>query len=114
MKKGPERQDIIEAITALRRAPKAKLFRHVADRLSVPRRGRTEVNISKISRCSKKGGVVVIPGKVLNTGLISQPVDVVALSFSEGARKKIEAAGGHCRDFSWFVKNGVKDVVLIE
>lgn len=112
--KGPERADIIEAITMLRRAKKTKFFAYVAKLLSISRRRRAEVNVSKISRVSKKGGAVVVPGKVLSTGAIEHPVDVVALSFSPGAKKKITAAGGNCRDFHWLISRGAKDVIILK
>lgn len=41
----------------------------------------------------KKTGPAV---KVLGTGDVTKPLTVVAAKFTEGARKKIEAAGGTC------------------
>jgi large subunit ribosomal protein L18e len=114
MIKGPERSDIIGAITSLRRAKKAKLFANAADLLSVPRRRRSEVNLSRIARVSKKGDVVVVPGKVLSAGAIEHPVDVVAIAFSAGAKKKISEAGGACRDFSWLISRGAKGIILVK
>jgi len=111
--KGPERKEIIEAIILLKRKKKP-LFSKVADILFAPRRSRAAVNVSKISKFSKPKSVVVVPGKVLGDGAIEHAVDVVALDFAGSAKKKIEAAGGKCRDFKWLVEKGTKDVVLLK
>ncbi len=55
---------------------------------------RAEVNVGKISKLTKKGDSIVVPGKVLGTGAIDHAVTVAANNFSESARRKIEAAGG--------------------
>ena len=111
MKRGPEREDVIRLIRELKK--RKGLFRRIARELSKPRRKKKAVNLFKIDKYSK-GKAVVVPGKVLGMGSLSSPVDIVALSFSESARKKIEAAGGKCRDFEWLLKRGAKDVVLLK
>jgi large subunit ribosomal protein L18e len=44
-----------------------------------------------------------VPGKVLGAGVIKHPVTVGAFQFSQGAKKKIERAGGECVDIKEFV-----------
>ena len=112
-KKGPERKDIIEAVILLKRAKKP-LFGKVADMLFAPRRTRPVVNVSKISKFTKSKSVAVVPGKVLGAGTIEHAVEIVALDFAGSAKKKIEAAGGKCRNFKWLVERGPKDVVLLK
>ena len=112
-KTGPERKDIIEAVTLLKRK-KVALFTKIADILTGPRRQRPAVNVSKISKFTKPKSVVVVPGKVLGTGTIEHPVDVAALDFAASAKEKIEAAGGKCRDFKWLAEKGVKDVIILK
>ncbi len=72
------------------------LWKDIAERLAKPRRLQAEVNVSKIQRYANDGEYVVVPGKVLGSGEITKKVSVAALSFSETARRKIEAAGGRC------------------
>ena len=112
-KTGPERRDIIDAIILLRKKKKP-LFSKVAEILAAPRRVRMVVNISKISKYAKPKSVAVVPGKVLGDGTIEHAVDVVALNFATSAKKKIEAAGGKCRDFKWLAEKGSKDVILLK
>ena len=57
---------------------------------------RIAINLSKINRYSEKGDTVIVPGKVLGSGMINHPVYIAALSFSEVARTKILSIEGDC------------------
>ncbi len=70
------------------------VFRAVADKLSSPASQRSQVNISKIERFANNGETIIVPGKVLGTGIITKKVTVVGFSASETAIKKITKAGG--------------------
>lgn len=72
----------------------ARIWRYVAELLEKPRRKRIAVNISKISRYSSDGDIIVVPGKVLGIGSINHRVTVVAMSFSKQAVRKVKGAGG--------------------
>ena len=111
---GPEKPETIKTIKTLSSAKNAKLFKVLAGYVKKPRRQQVEVNINKIALHSKPNSVVVVPGKVLASGEIKHKVDVVALSFTETAKKKIKASGGDVHDFEWLVKRGAKDVVLLK
>jgi len=111
---GPEKPETIKAIKTLSAAKNAKLFKVLVRYLKKPRRQQVEVNIHKIALHSKPNSVVVVPGKVLASGEINHKVDVVALSFTETAKKKIKASGGDVHDFEWLVKRGAKDVILLK
>ncbi|MBS7655346.1 50S ribosomal protein L18e [Candidatus Bathyarchaeota archaeon] len=87
------------AIVLLKKKAKennAPIWSAVAELLSKPRRKRVSVNISRINRWSKDGDVIVVPGKVLGSGLINHKITVGAFKFSEAAKRKIEKAGGRC------------------
>lgn len=86
------------------RANKAPIWRTVAELLERPTRIRPAVNISKINRYTKEGDTVVVPGKVLGCGKLDHRVVVAAYTFSEQARKKIEAAGGEVIAISQLVE----------
>ena len=60
---------------------------------------KVEVNIWKINKYTKKGEVVIVPGKVLGDGTLDHPVKVAAKAFSESAKKKILEAGGKIISF---------------
>lgn len=71
----------------------APVWRDVAEYLSRPRRIRVEVNLSRINRYANDGDIVVVPGKVLGSGVLTQKVTVAAWRFSKGAYEKIKSVG---------------------
>lgn len=85
------------AVQVLKRASrkaKAPIWLAAAEDLLRSRSRQREVNIGKISRLTKKGDAVLVPGKVLGGGLLSHPVVVGAYSFSQTAATKIQKARG--------------------
>ncbi len=99
MKRGPENEAVKSIIVALSKASSksgARVWRSVAETLGKPSRSRVEVNVGKINALTKAGDVVLVPGKVLGTGVLEHAVSVGALKFSESAVKKISANGGKC------------------
>lgn len=96
---GPTNVQVRKLIRFLKRASNrynVEIWRDVAERLNAPRRRRVEVNLSRIQRYTESGDVVVVPGKVLGSGVLNHPVVVGALSFSQGAYEKIRGVGGEC------------------
>jgi large subunit ribosomal protein L18e len=84
-------------INALRRAStknEAKIWKRVAELISRPARKRAAVNVGKIGRYTNAGDIVVVPGKVLGSGLLPHKVIVAALNASATARSIIVGAGG--------------------
>ena len=55
-------------------------------------------------RSTKENAVILVPGKVLGTGLIDHVVIVGALEFSREAQRKIERVGGKCVTLRDFIK----------
>jgi len=76
------------------REHRASIWRRVAELLEKPTRQKVEVNLSKINRFTEAGDVVVVPGKVLGSGVLDHKVVVAAFDFSSGAYRKIVEAGG--------------------
>ncbi|MCJ7455503.1 50S ribosomal protein L18e [Candidatus Bathyarchaeota archaeon] len=92
----PELNDTIAALKRTGRKNKSRIWLRAAELLSKPRRSRIAVNVSRISRNTKKGDVVAVAGKVLSAGSMSHAVRIGAFSFSQAAKAKIEKAGGSC------------------
>ncbi len=90
----PMLKRLIRELRSQSKAQKAKIWSTLAERLEGPRRSRPEVNLSHINRYAGEGGTVVVPGKVLAAGKVSQGVTVVSFRFSRSAAKKITSAGG--------------------
>lgn len=83
---------------------KAPIWRALEAKLSGSRANRREVNVGTLAERSKSGEVLVIPGKVLGTGVLGHKLTVCAYSVSEGAVKKIISAGGKVVSFEDLVK----------
>ncbi len=75
-----------ELIIELKKQDKLKL----ANLLARPRRRRIEVNLDKLSKETREGDLVIVPGKVLGKGDLGHKITIAALSFSEEARKKLK------------------------
>ncbi|MBR9689910.1 MAG: 50S ribosomal protein L18e [Candidatus Altiarchaeota archaeon] len=73
---------------------KTGFWKAVAKKLSAPRENRPCVNVNKLERHASEGFDMVVPGKVLGVGTLSQKLSVSAYAFSQSAVDKIEAAGG--------------------
>lgn len=98
------------------RENKAPIWRRVAELLERPTRLRPEINLSKINRYTVEGDTVVVPGKVLGSGVLTHRVIVAAYTFSKKAREKILAAGGEVLTISQLVErnprgSGVKILI---
>ena len=92
-------KELVDLIRALRRLSAEKdvgVWRAVADRLVKARTRRAEVNISRIARFTSANETVIVPGKVLGSGILDHAVTVGALKFSTSAAKAITDAGGKC------------------
>lgn len=72
----------------------ARIWDYVADLLERPSRNQVAVNLSKVNRYSHQGGYVIVPGKVLGSGVLKKPVTIAAVSFSKRAVERIREAGG--------------------
>src|SRR5579864_5462081 len=94
---------------------KQKIWKDASEAVLASRKNRPTVNVASISRNSKEGAKVLVPGKVLGLGTIDHKVTVAAYSFSRDARAKITGSGGICLEISEFMEStpSVKDVVLL-
>ncbi len=90
----PNTRALINALKKTSTKHDVRIWKRVAELLSRPSRKRAAVNVGKIERHTNDGDVVVIPGKVLGSGLLSHKVTVAALNASASARSVIVGAGG--------------------
>ena len=89
---------IADTIWTLRKASKktkAPLWKDLERRLLNSRSNRREVNLDKLSKFTKEGDVIIVPGKLLGAGNLGHSVIVFAYSVSKLASKKVKEAGGH-------------------
>lgn len=95
-KTNPVLVDLIVELRKASQASDAPIWRDIAERLERPARLWPQVNVEKCSVVAEGADIVLVPGKVLSTGEPKKGLQVAAFAFSENARQKIEAAGGHC------------------
>jgi large subunit ribosomal protein L18e len=107
-KTNPRLNDLIARLKEASRTNDAQVWREIAARLESPGRNYAEVNISKISRYASDKETILIPGKVLGSGVIDQPVVVAALNFSSSATSKITDANGRCMTIEDLLRDNPK------
>ena len=101
-------QELFDTIRACKKVATSKgigAYKKIAEELSRSASQRAEVNLDKVEKLAKTGDVVVIPGKVLATGILSKKVNIVAFSCSDAAKEKIEAAGATFTPIMEYVNN---------
>lgn len=94
---------ITELITSLREKShreKAAIWKDIAGKLEKSTRKQAEVNLSQINRHTKPDDLVLVPGKVLSSGVLDHKVQIAALNFSKKAAEKIDNAGGECLEIN--------------
>jgi large subunit ribosomal protein L18e len=95
-KTNPRLASLISLLKNTSRENEVNIWRDIADRLEAPARNYAEVNLSKINRYAANGETIIVPGKVLGSGMLQTSVKVAALNFSQSASDKIRQADGEC------------------
>ncbi len=92
-KTNPRLNSLIADLKSAARSSESDVWHDIADRLEKPRSTHAEVNLGRIERYAQESETVVVPGKVLGSGVLTKEVDVAAVDFSGTARTKIEQVG---------------------
>jgi len=93
---GPTSERLQKLIIATRKTAhkeKAPIWKRISEELGKPTRTRRTVNIIKINKLAKEDETVIIPGKVLGTGLLEKKITIAAYEFSAAAKEKINKKG---------------------
>jgi large subunit ribosomal protein L18e len=104
-KTNPRLLNLISTLNEASKENNAKIWREIAKRFDSPNSNYAEVNIGKISRYAGNGETILVPGKVLGSGVLTQQVSVAALNFSKSATLKIESANGTCMTIEDLIRN---------
>ncbi len=88
----PELIQLISLLKKESREKQAGIWLDIAEYLSKTRSQRVTVNLSKISRNTKRADTVIVPGKLLGSGSIDHAVTVASFGASEKAKVKLAAA----------------------
>ena len=92
-KTNPRLSSLIADLKSAARNSGGAVWGDVAERLQKPRRTHAEVNLGRIERYAQEDETVVVPGKVLGSGVLQKDVTVAAVDFSGTAQTKIEQVG---------------------
>ena len=95
------------------RRTRRPVWKAIYEMLEAPIRRERRVNVSKLDKIVPEGATVIVPGKVLGSGIVTKKMTVVALDFSKSAVEKIKKAGGKAVPLSSFVKKNAKKKGLI-
>jgi len=87
---------------------KVNIWNKVASDLQRPTRKRRLVNLSKINTYSKENETVIVPGKVLGSGILDHKVTISAYQFSDGAKEKLQKAGAKIIPLNELIKESPK------
>jgi large subunit ribosomal protein L18e len=107
-KTNPRLTSLISLLKTTSRENEVNIWRDIADRLEAPSKNYAEVNLSKINRYAANGETIIVPGKVLGTGMLEMSVRVAALNFSEAASEKIREAQGECMSIEQLISANPK------
>ena len=107
-KSNPRLTAIIMTLKDASRVHEVSIWREIARRLDAPRKNYAEVNLSKINRYANGDETILVPGKVLGSGVLNLPVKIAALDFSETAVSKITSANGTCMTIEDLVRDNPK------
>lgn len=83
---------------------KVNIWYKIASDLERPTRKRRIVNLSKINRHTKENDTIIVPGKVLGSGIIEHKLTISAYQFSNGAKEKLAKAGAKIIPLSELIK----------
>ncbi|WP_226012685.1 50S ribosomal protein L18e [Halomicrobium salinisoli] len=92
-KTNPRLSSLIADLKSAARNSGGDVWGDIAERLEKPRRTHAEVNLGQIERYAREDETVVVPGKVLGSGVLQKDVTVAAVDFSGTAETKIDQVG---------------------
>ena len=92
-KTNPRLSSLIADLKSTARSSGGDVWDDIAQRLEKPRRTHAEVNLGRIERYAREDETVVVPGKVLGSGVLQKDVTVAAVDFSGTAEQKIDQVG---------------------
>ena len=85
--------DLIRELKKLSTKEKVNIWKRIAKDLEKPTRQRRKANIFKIDKYTRKDETVIVPGKILSEGELTNKITVAAWEFSDKAREKINKVG---------------------
>jgi len=107
-KTNPQITGLIKSLKEKSYQEEAAIWKDLARKLERSTRRQAEVNLSKINRHTATDELVLVPGKVLGSGVLDHKVQIAALNFSKTAQEKIGNVGGECLDINQLMEKNPK------
>ena len=83
---------------------KRPIWRDVSKRLMAPQKNRVEKNLGDLSRITKNGDIIIVPGKILANGALDKKITIACYAISKSAAKKLEASESNQMSIEELVK----------
>jgi len=98
-----EKKNMIDILYQTSKTKKKEIYSRVADILNTAKRRAVKVNLVKLEKLElvTDGSIVIVPGKLLGTGVLNKKVTVYAYSFSSSVKEKlknIKSLKDFCKD----------------
>jgi large subunit ribosomal protein L18e len=87
----PQLQSLIVELKKKASVDSTPFWKRIAFDLEKPTRQRRVVNLSRLNRFTNAGEVVIVPGKVLGSGVLEHKLTIAAFDFSDGAVEKLRS-----------------------
>ncbi|MFH2028780.1 MAG: 50S ribosomal protein L18e [Nanoarchaeota archaeon] len=101
-------KDLINELKKASIEQKVNIWKRIAVDLEKPTRKRRIVNLSRINRYAKDNETIIVPGKVLGSGILDHKLTIYAYQFSEGAIEKINKTGAKAAFIHEVIKESPK------
>jgi len=116
MAKKLETIKLVASLEKSGRKTQKSLWFDLAERVDKPSRHNVVVNIEKLDKMAKKhkGKILLVPGKVLSAGELTEKATIVAVDASAGAMEKIKKKGEFIYLVDFAQKADSKNVVMVK
>jgi len=90
MKTDTNKERLIEELKAHSFKEKSGLWKRIAEELEKSTRKTRQINLEKLNRYTKENELVIVPGKILGTGILDHKITVASFSATESAKEKLK------------------------
>lgn len=90
----PTTKSLIVKLMKQSKKENVEIWRDIAERLQKPSRQRAEINLNTLEKYCKDNDTIIVPGKLLGSGVLTKPLNVAALAASKAAIERLHKAKG--------------------
>ena len=111
-----ETRKLVASLEQKSRKDKKALWKDLADRIGKPTRHNVTVSLSKLDSMAKlnKGKILIVPGKILSDGELTEKVTIVGVCASEKATEKISKKGEFLPLKDFIAKGDASKTIIVK